>query len=81
MNGLRVYINRSGNGPLPKSDGVFYSRRGEGPFYHWLFEEQAGKWRASRVVAADFSHHSLSTAAWKSVPADLQAKMSEHYLD
>lgn len=80
MNGLRVYIKP--NGPDPNGgQKVFYSRRGNGPFYRWLFEEKAGQWRVSRVIAADFTPQSLSMASWKAVPATLQTRLGEHYLE
>jgi hypothetical protein len=80
MNGLRVYIKPNGSDALaaPK---VFYSRRGNGPFYRWLFEEKAGQWRVSRVIASDFAPQSLAMASWKAVPSTLQTKLGEHYLE
>jgi len=39
MNGLRVYVNSIGSGTCPGS-GVFYSRRGDGPYYLWRYEEK-----------------------------------------
>ena len=80
MNGLRVYIKPNGSDPRP-GPKVFYSRRGNGPFYRWLFEETAGQWRVSRVIAADFTPQSLSMASWKAVPAALQTRLGEHYLE
>jgi hypothetical protein len=80
MNGLRVYINPV-SASLTTSDNVFYSRRADGPYYRWLFEEKAGQWRGARVIAADFRPHSLSMASWKSVPVTLQTRLGEHYLD
>ena len=79
MNGLRVYINPANTSPIPAGN-VFYSRRGDGPYYRWL-EEKAGQWRGARVIAADFRPHSLSMASWKTIPVALQTRLSEHYLD
>lgn len=76
MNGLRIYTKLG-----QSTKDVFYSRRGNGPFYRWLYEEKAHEWRASRVISADFSAHSLSMATWKAVPASLQTRLGEHYLD
>ena len=78
MNGLRVYIN-----PQVKETcggfGVFYSRRENGPYYRWAFEDTAKLWRVSRVSLSDFSPKALSNANWKGVPAALQKSMVEHY--
>jgi len=78
MNGLRVYIN-----PHVKETcggfGVFYSRRENGPYYRWAFEESVELWRVSRVSLSDFSPKALSNANWKGVPAALQKSMVEHY--
>ena len=90
MSGLRVYVN-SPNLNLPsavgiaeeviKVDRVFYSRRGNGPIYRWLYEEKLAHWRPSRMNTSDFNSHKLSNASWKSVPETLQAQLSQHYLD
>ncbi len=78
MNGLRVYIN-----PHVKETcggfGVFYSRRENGPYYRWAFEETVSHWRVSRVSPSDFSPKALANANWKGVPAALQKSMVEHY--
>ena len=79
VNGVRIYtaaatIVTSGN-------AVFYSRRGDGPYYRWFFEETIGKWRAARVIDAAFIRQSLSLATWKTVPVALQSRLSEHYLE
>jgi hypothetical protein len=80
MNGLRVYIKPNGAEPNG-GQKVFYSRRGNGPYYRWLYEETAAQWRVSRVVAADFTPQSLSMASWKVVPVALQTRLGEHYLE
>jgi hypothetical protein len=80
MNGLRMYIR-----PLESEAlgviSVFYSRRGEGPYYLWRFEEKLGQWRGSRVASGDFAPRELLMASWKKVPSALQTKLGEHYLD
>jgi hypothetical protein len=79
MNGLRMYtkpVAGTRNGPV-----VFYSRRGEGPYYLWRFEEKLGNWRGSRVNLTDFAPRELLMASWKIVPSALQTKLGEHYLD
>jgi hypothetical protein len=78
MNGLRVYIN-----PHVKETcggfGVFYSRRENGPYYRWAYEETVSLWRVSRVSPSDFAPKALANANWKGVPAALQKSMVEHY--
>ena len=80
MNGLRVYINTI-VADTRNSDGVFYSRRGDGPYYLWRYEEKFGQWRGSRVLSADFAPRELTMARWKIVPMTLQDKLGEHYLE
>lgn len=80
MNGLRVYTEPA-NTNLSSDDNVFYSRRGDGPYYRWRSEEMDGKWRFSRVLIVDFTSHDLSMASWKAVPVALQARLIDHYLD
>lgn len=80
MNGLRMYVpvlsvTESNNGD------VFYSRRGNGPYYRWMYEAVKQRWNASRVVSNDFNTHALSLATWKTVPPALQSRLSDHYLD
>ena len=89
MSGLRVYINAPSTSQ-PSLVGVeegaavnttFYSRRGNGPIYRWLYEEKLAHWRALRMHTSDFDTHKLSNASWKSVPETLQAQLGAHYLD
>jgi hypothetical protein len=90
MSGLRVYINapnlnQTSNNAVEEGDlaanKVFYSRRGNGPIYRWLYEEKLAHWRASRINTSDFDSHKLSNATWKSVPETLQVQLGSHYLD
>ena len=60
---------------------IFYSRRGNGPYYRWLYEDVKQRWSVSRVVAHDFNSQGLSLATWKTVPTALQSRLSDHYLD
>lgn len=90
MSGLRVYVN-SPSASLTSSleieednirvDKVFYSRRGNGPIYRWLYEEKLAHWRALRMHTSDFDSHKLCNASWKSVPETLQVQLGAHYLD
>lgn len=90
MSGLRVYVSAPATdltSVVPIVDGtinldrVFYSRRGNGPIYRWLYEEKLAHWRPSRMNTSDFNSHKLSNASWKSVPEKLQAQLGTHYLD
>lgn len=81
MNGLRVYINpvsKDGRG----TDGVFYSKRSDGPYYRWRYDEGVGRWLYSRMTSPDdLKLKSLCVANWKTVPAALQTRLKEHYLE
>ena len=89
MSGLRVFVN-----PIDVTDSVptmaenpsavsniFYSQRGKGPIYRWLYEEKLMHWRVVRINTAEFNTHHLSNASWKIVPDSLRAQMGAHYLD
>ena len=80
INGLRIYINPQVN-ETRGGFGVFYSRRENGPYYRWVYEEKVSRWRVARVQPSDFSSRTFSTANWKGVPASLQKRMVEHYED
>jgi hypothetical protein len=80
INGLRVYVNPQVT-ETRGGFGVFYSRRENGPYYRWVYEEKVSRWRVARVQPSDFSSRTFSTANWKGVPASLQKRMVEHYED
>jgi hypothetical protein len=80
MNGLRIYINPEGAGTL-REPRVFYSRRADGPYYCWRYEEQQGQWRGARVHQSDVAPKSLSMVSWKAVPSELQTRLGEYYLE
>jgi hypothetical protein len=80
MNGLRVYINPVEADAL-KEKRVFYSRRADGPFYCWRYEEEPGQWRSSRVRPSDWLLKDICMASWKIVPTALQTRIGEHYLE
>jgi hypothetical protein len=80
MNGLRVYISPTATN-ANCLQGVFYSRRADGPYYRWRYEEAVGQWRGSRISPADLTHKALNLASWKNVPSALQSKLHEHYLE
>lgn len=79
MNDLRVYTNSSGTDTLGKQT-EFYSRRADGPFYRWLYEEEMRQWQVSRVHLSRSHLKVLCAASWKIVPPELKAKIDEHYL-
>lgn len=80
MNGLRVYIHPADADP-PAKRRVFYSRREDGPYYRWQFEESLGQWRGARVYLPDVTLRLLSIAAWQVLPPTLQARLDRHYLE
>ena len=80
MNGLRVFKNPTSPEPATGLN-VFYSRRGNGPIYRWLYEEKLAHWRVSRMSSSDFVTSALSPASWKSVPEQLQLQLTEHYVE
>jgi len=80
MNGLRTYIDKNGAGKRC-ADPVFYTRREGGPYYRWQYEELHRRWLGSRIHSFDFPVTELVPAAWKELPAGLQARLGEHYVD
>ena len=72
-----MYINTV----RPSADSVFYSRRANGPYYRWSYEETRQMWQSSRLPASNFGAGELGTATWKSVPDELKDKLCEHYLE
>jgi hypothetical protein len=80
MIGLRVYIHD----PIAENINghvVFYSRREDGPFYRWVFDDRLREWRVGRVSNSAITSKDLTMAAWKRVPVALQTSMVEHYQD
>lgn len=78
MNGLRIYVHsqtfETCGGRL-----VFYSRREDGPYYRWSYDENLSKWQAGRVLKT--SPKLLSPAVSKEIPAGLKRDIVEHYQD
>ena len=77
MNGLRVYID-------PKRTDtfcVFYTRRADGPYYRWRYEELRGRWLGYRLRACELPVMELVSAPWKEVPTALKSRIDEHYID
>jgi len=89
MSGLRVYVSSPATSLSSaisietdlQVNRVFYSRRGNGPIYRWLYEERLAHWRALRLHTSDFDPHKLSNASWKSIPEKLQVQLGAHYPD
>lgn len=80
MNGLRVYINdhtAETRGGCP----VFYSRREDGPYYRWSFDDSVSEWQVGRVLRSGASPKVLAPATWKTIPDRLQRSIVEHYED
>lgn len=80
MRELRVYVRRAAR-EAPGGPAVFYSRRADGPFYRWRYEETPGRWRYARVSLSKPTLRVLSVASWDAVPAALQDRLGEHYLE
>jgi hypothetical protein len=90
VSGLRVYVNSPGaalqsdiriEAQESMIEKVFYSRRGGGPIYRWLYEKKLAHWRALRMDPTHFDFRSLNNANWKSVPETLQVQLGQHYQD
>lgn len=77
MSGLRVYTQAVGADNFK----VFYSRRANGPYYCWRYEENSKRWCGFRMQTFEFSPGELCVATWKGVPASLQVRLGEHYLE
>jgi hypothetical protein len=80
MNGIRVYINMAGVGPTLEP-AVFYSRRADGPYYRWRFEQKSEQWRFRRVQPPVSTLKALRIAPWDGMPPALQKKLAEHYFE
>jgi hypothetical protein len=78
MNGLRVYT------ALKKPNAwcaVFYTRRADGPYYCWRYEELRGQWLGARMHPFELPGTELVSAPWKEIPAALKSRLDEHYVD
>ena len=76
MRGLRIYVNAV-NPDVPTQHEVFYSQRGEGPFYRWHYEEKMSRWCAFRVPSVAVPK-SLRTVH-KGLPTELRTELLGHY--
>ncbi|MFN2576370.1 MAG: hypothetical protein ABR607_01625 [Pyrinomonadaceae bacterium] len=79
MNGLRMYMD-GGGAETRRTLRVFYSRREDGPYYRWIYDDAIRKWRVGRVKSVTLAR-TLSAAAWKTLPVALQRSIVEHYQD
>ncbi|MET0645435.1 MAG: hypothetical protein ABW208_02375 [Pyrinomonadaceae bacterium] len=80
MRDLHVYIvpvNSDARGECT----AFYTRRGDGPYYRWLYVESSGRWRYSRVILDRPALRVLCVARWEAVPTALRDRLGEHYLE
>lgn len=74
--GLRVYLGPEAIEPSG-THAVFYTRREDGPFYRWEFDEVTSHWRSSRL-GHNRIPRTLRTAHGK-VPFDLKSELLSHY--
>lgn len=77
---LRVYVGPAAT-QAPGGQAAFYSRRADGPYYRWRYEEVHGLWRFSRVRLSRLALKELCVARWKAVPTTLQTRLGEHYVE
>jgi hypothetical protein len=78
VNGLRIFILDVGVGG---DQSVFYSRRADGPYYRWSYEQTMEQWRSVRVHSAELPHLTFCIWPWKNVPRSLQRSLGEHYVE
>jgi len=60
---------------------VFYSRRYDGPYYRWSYEQKLQAWRSVRVHADELPHLNLCNSPWQNVPPSLKTNLAEHYVE
>lgn len=72
MNGLRVYMHPA-SASIYTDATIFYSKRGNGPIYRWLYEERLGHWRSLRMNNSELTSRDLCNASWKSVPENFKS--------
>lgn len=80
MNGLRLYCPPVTTGS-PGDKGIFYSRRGAGPYYRWGYNEKLRSWCPVRLLSSDLIALAMDLARWKSIPDALRTRLEEHYLE
>ena len=78
MHGLRIFI-RPDKGAI--ENNVFYSQRSRGPVYRWHYEKHLARWHVARVDASVWSSQEFCAAKWRSVPQELKAQLSQHYVE
>ena len=80
MLNLRVYTDRVSAG-TPGAVGVFYSQRAGGPRYRWWLDEKGrGQWHFTRLHPAEWNPKILFQSSREAMPAELQARLAEHYM-
>ena len=80
MNGLRVYCPSTADGSHADNE-IFYSRRSDGPYYQWGYNERTARWCGVRLITSRHFAREVDLAKWKALPASLRARLEEHYLD
>jgi hypothetical protein len=80
MRDLRVYVDTPCAGVRGAGES-FYTRRADGPYYRWLYEEEVRRWQFTRVSLPKMTLRVLRVAHWEALPSALRARLGEHYLD
>ena len=80
MLNLRVHADRVSAG-THGAGGVFYSQRADGPRYRWRLDENVpGLWHFTRLRPAEWNPSVLLHSSRAEMPAELQARLAEHYM-
>lgn len=80
MFNLRVHADCVSAG-TPGAEGVFYSQRADGPHYRWWRDAGGlGQWHFTRLHPAEWNPKVLFPFDQKNVPAELKARLAEHYM-
>lgn len=76
--GTHLYIDTI-SPETPDHLRAFYSRRGSGPYYRWIYDKKLKRWYGSRV-SPNAVPQSLR-AAGHIVPCALRTELLNHYQD
>jgi hypothetical protein len=80
VNGLHLFIANRGTN-ITANIPVFYSRRYDGPYYRWSYDERMKQWRPSRMHAIQLQELTLCVSKLEQCPVSLKKSLAEHYLE